>query len=280
MLDFSTRAELAGHAAVIADIEAACAELGTPCLIVGAFARDLHLFHGHGIETQRETGDVDIALAVSTWLAFNALKDGLIQSGAFTASPRSAHRLLHRGALPVDLVPFGAIETPARRIDWPPRGEINMDVFGFREALATSQELALPGNVRSRLASLPALALLKLVCWQDRHIDWPGKDAHDLRLIVRNYLQAGNQDRLWSEFPAWTEDEHFDYELAGARMLGHDMRAVLDEAGIDRVAGILSRQSGADVSGALILEMNSHEPEKARALLEAMMHGMLEYQWK
>lgn len=80
MLDFSTRAELVRHAAVIADIEAACVALSMPCLIVGAFARDLHLLHGHGIEMQRETGDVDIALAVTNWLAFNALKDRLIRN--------------------------------------------------------------------------------------------------------------------------------------------------------------------------------------------------------
>jgi predicted nucleotidyltransferase len=276
LLDFSQRRELALHASIVADVEAAAAPLGLAPLIVGAFARDLLLLYGHGIETQRQTEDLDFALAVPDWTAFEALQQRLILSGSFRVSATAAHRLWHRNDFPIDLVPFGSVETREREIAWPPRGEVVIDVFGFREALATAHPVLLPGNAKTRVVSLPALALLKLVCWHDRHYESPRKDAHDLLLILNNYLLAGNEQRLWNDFVDWTQDDDFQYELAGARMLGHDMRALLDDAGIYRVGGLLSEQADSQTPARLPSEMNPDEPDRARALLEAMLGGLLE----
>ena len=255
LLDFSQRPELALHASAVADVEAAAAPLGIATLIAGAFARDLHLWYRHGIDVQRQTEDLDLAFALPDWAAFESLTERLTASGAFRPSANAAHRLRHRTGLPVDFVPFGNLETRERKIAWPPRGEVVMDVFGFREALVTAREVLLPGNVRTKVVSLPALALLKIVCWQDRHYASPLKDAHDLHLILKNYLRAGNEQRLWDEFRHWTDEEAFQYELAGARMLGLDVGALLDDSGIDRVAGVLSEQVDAANPGPLPGEM-------------------------
>ncbi len=102
-----------------------------------------------------------------------------------------------------------------------------MDVFGFQESIASAETALLPANVEISMVALPALALLKLVAWEDRHRRAPGKDAADLSLIMRSYLAvSANAQRLWSEFVGWTESADFDYERGGARMLGHDMRQV------------------------------------------------------
>lgn len=271
-LDFSKRAELSPYAEVVADIEATATSLGAHVLIVGAFARDLHLLYGHGIPARRETQDVDIAVAMPDWKTFERLRTRLIESGHFRISGAAPQRLRHRRGLPLDLVPFGAVETADRKIVWPPHGAIVMDVFGFREALASAHPVMLPENVRARLISLPALALLKIVCWHDRHFRSPLKDAHDLNFIMRNYLLAGNEARLWHEFEAWTQEDNFDFERAGARMLGDDIRFLLDDVGVERICAILSEQSDPHVPGLLPSEMSAHDPERARALLEAMLH--------
>ena len=280
LLDFTQRPELSLYAAVVADVEAAAAPLGIATLIAGAFSRDLHLLYRHGIDVQRQTEDLDLAFALPDWAAFEALKERLTSSGAFQQAANAAHRMRHRNGLPVDIVPFGALETSARTIIWPPRGEVVMDVFGFREAFVAAHEVLLPGNVRTKLVSLPALALLKIICWQDRHYASPRKDAHDLNLILQNYLRAGNEPRLWDEFRQWTEGEMFQYEHAGARMLGVDVAALLDDLGIDRIAGVLSEQADENKPGVLAGEMNVYEPERARALLEAMLVGILENRQK
>ncbi len=276
LLDFSQRRELGLHARIVADVETAAAPLGISPLIVGAFARDLHLIYGHGIETQRQTEDIDFGLAVPDWAAFEALQQRLITSGNFSVSATAAHRLRHRNHLPIDLMPFGSVETRERKIAWPQRGEIVMNVFGFREALATAIEVVLPGQTRTRVVSLPALALLKIVCWKDRHYESPRKDAQDLLLILRNYLPAGNEPRLWSQFADWTQEDEFDYELAGARMLGHDVRALLDNEGIERVGSLLSEQASSRVPAPLPAQMSRDDPDRARALIDAMLGGMME----
>lgn len=275
LLDFSQRPELALHAQVVADVQAVALPMGIAPLIAGAFARDLHLQYGYGIALQRQTEDIDFALAVPDWAAFSALRQRLIAGGAFTGAATAAHRLRHRSGWPVDLVPFGGVETLDRRIAWPPGEEFVMDVFGFREALAGAHPVLLPGPVQTRVVSLPALALLKIICWQGRHYASPRKDAHDLQMLMRHYLSAANEARLWNEFSAWTEDDDFDYELAGPRMLGHDIRHLLDLAGLDQVLKVLRPQTDSGKPALLPHEMNVSDPNRALAWLQALLRGLL-----
>jgi predicted nucleotidyltransferase len=214
-------------------------------------------------------------LAVPDWAGFAALRDRLTASGAFEGSTAAAHRLRHQSGWPVDLVPFDGVESHERKIAWPPRQEFVMDVFGFREALATAHAVLLPGNVQTRVVSLPALALLKIICWQDRHYVSPRKDAHDLQMILRHYLAADNVSRLWDEFVGWTQDDDFDYELAGPRMLGHDIRRMLDKPGLDQVVNVLLQQVDAGKPGLLPIEINSNDPDRALAWLNALLRGLL-----
>ncbi len=275
-LDFSQRTELAVEAQAIAAVSAVALPMDVPLLIVGAFARDLHVRYRFGKDPERVTEDIDLAVAVPSWSAFNTLREGLIASGQFSGQPAVLHSLRHASGLAVDLVPFSGVESAERRIAWPPRGEFVMDVFGFQEAQVTAHPISLPGNVPARLISLPALAILKLVTWKDRHFSAPLKDAHDLMLIVGEYLAFGNVDRLWTEFADWTAEESFDYEDAGARMLGRDMLAVLDRRGVERIGAILAAETDEGSPGILANAMRSTDPDKARKLLAVLYRGLLE----
>ena len=274
--DFSQRRELALHARLIADVQAVAMELTIPTMLTGAFARDLHVLYAHGIDPSRQTEDIDIALPIAEWDAFIALKQQLIQTGLFREVPGIQQRLRHQSDLPVDLVPFGGVETAARQINWPPGGEFRMNVFGFREAHSASQSVRLPGPMDARMVSLPALVLLKIVAWQERHYDQPMKDAADLALIAKNYLAMGNEARLWEEFLDWTEKDSFDTERAGARMLGVDIAALLDEAGKERIAVIIAGQTATDSPGVLPREMLPYDTERAQVLLEGILEGLYE----
>lgn len=274
MLDCSQRSDLALHAQVLADVHVAAAVLDVRPLIVGAFARDLLLAYAHGIPIGRQTEDLDLGLAVGTWDDFEQLRRAMLASGRF-APTTVAHRL-RRGALLVDLVPFGAIETAQRTLTWPPDGVVVMDVFGFQEALRAAIDVRLPGDVATRVVPLPGLALLKLMCWKDRHQRQPRKDAADLQLILGNYLHAGNAARLWTEFVAWTQDEGFDYDAAGARMLGRDIGRLVDAVGRERLAALLAKQTSEDSPGRLPVEMDIRDPERAIRLLAEMRRGILE----
>jgi len=276
LLALSHKAELGLHARVVADLQATAEPLGIAMLIAGAFARDLHLHHAWGVPVQRQTGDVDFALAVNDWAAFELLRGQLINTGRFTESRGLPHRLRHRNGLPVDLVPFGAIETAQRQIAWPPAGDVVMDVFGFREAQATTVRVNLPEGVHASVVSLPALSWLKIVCWQDRHRRSPGKDAQDLQLIVNHYLDAGNEPRLWDEFLPWTQEDGFDYLLAGARMLGRDIAQQLDAKALARVSDVIAQQANTEQPGVLPGQMSPRSPEGAVMQLQALLKGLNE----
>jgi predicted nucleotidyltransferase len=71
------------------------------------------------------------------------------------------------------------------------------------------------------IASLPGLALLKLLAWQDRGLD-DARDAIDLATLCRHYAEAGNLDRVYDEALLALASVGFDIELAGAWLLGKD----------------------------------------------------------
>lgn len=272
MRDFSQRRELSLHAEVAAAVTTALGSIEVPGIVVGAFARDLHLHYGAGVPIQRGTQDIDFAFAVRSWDEFHALQRRLLDSGSFQSIDGKQHRLRHRNRMTVDLVPFGRIETGDRRIAWPPAGDVVMDAFGFQESVASAETVLLPANVEVAIVGLPALALLKIVAWEDRHRRSPGKDAADLDLIVRNYLAVpANAQRLWSEFIDWTESSDFDYEHSGARMLGHDLRDLVDGEGRKKIGGILRAQME---TGDLPREMDRRAPEGARDLLQSLVKGL------
>jgi predicted nucleotidyltransferase len=123
------------------------------------------------------------------------------------------------------------------------------------------------------------LAVLKIIAWSDRHDTAPRKDAAYLLLILKHYLDAANQQRLYEEAAHLLEDSSFDYERAGAWLAGHDAAKAIgkDSAGQTRahhmIATILTRESDPDGSLRLIGEVGGREAENMRLLLAAFLSG-------
>lgn len=276
LLNVSHRAELRLHAEVAASLKSAATQAGAELLLVGAFARDLHLHYVHGIDIQRGTEDVDFAIAVRDWDTFDAIRAQLITQQQFLDVTGKPHRFRHANGLPIDLVPFGGTETRERTVVWPPHGDMVMNAFGFQEALETAETVTLPENVVVPVVSLAAFGLLKFIAWEDRHMRSPRKDATDLTLLIRNYLRAGNEARLWDEFSAWADEDGFDVDRASARLLGHDIRLLLRQGDSQQLIGILSRQCSEENAGRLPREMIPHDAEFARSILLSLWQGFQE----
>ena len=134
-------------------------------------------------------------MAVPSWEAFLRLRDALQAAGLRADGP--LHRLW-LGEQRVDLIPFGRLERADRSIGWPPDEDVVMNVIGLAEAMDTAVAVRFPGDLVFDVASLPALALLKIWAWIDRRHTSPDKDASDLWQLLRNYAQAGNEERLYS----------------------------------------------------------------------------------
>jgi predicted nucleotidyltransferase len=87
---------------LIRTLDQVAMQLGIPYFVIGATARDILIEHVHGLETTRATRDIDFAVAVSSWEAFDRLKEQLIETGEFQSGGQS-HRLTFgegKGAYP------------------------------------------------------------------------------------------------------------------------------------------------------------------------------------
>jgi predicted nucleotidyltransferase len=277
-LDLSDRAVLGPLARLLSAVRQAAGE--TPVLLIGATARDLLLVHAHGIDPQRATEDTDLALAVASWDAFLRVRDSLIATGAFRTDGR-AHRLWF-GDQRLDIVPFGGVERADRSIAWPPEGAEVMNVSGLSEALATAVVVRLPGGVVLQVASLPALAVLKIWAWQGRKYTAPGRDASDLWIFLRHYADAGNQDRLYGlEGEAALTAFGFDVDHAGAWLLGSDARDVLahgpdPRTSLESLEAILTPEIDPDGPLLLVAQMPPGDRDRQLAFVRAFHAGLFE----
>ena len=268
--DYSQKRDLHPLADVVESLQAIAVPAGIEFLLIGAMARDLWLRHGFGIAVGRQTEDVDFAVMIRDWESFASLRAALISSRDFTSRGGPAtHRLRHRGGLPLDIVPFGGIERADRTIAWPPDQTTVFDCFGAREALEASVLVELPKNVVVPVASIPALMILKTVAWNDRKYTHAGKDASDIALFLRNYMACSDLDSTIGDHPDLFDSPGFDYETAGARLLGRDVARLLGTASVERLLAILLPE--ADPEGTMLLAGQSGvELERMRQLIEAM----------
>lgn len=276
MIDLSSVTALAPLADVARDVLRSSTLVGAEIFVAGAVARDLWLQFKFEIPTGRRTEDLDFAVQCDGWEAFHTLSLTLVRSGFLRPEPARPHRFVHANGTPIDLVPFGGLERPDRTIAWPPDGGHVMSLVGFREARDSAVPFLLPGGVLVPVASLASLAVLKLVAWQERRFLAPGKDAHDLHVLLKNYSEAGNKERMFDEIPGLESRRDFDFELAGAELLGrHIARSVAAELR-EKLIRLLEEE--ADPAGDLRLagEMVRPDPERARRLLEACLAGLRE----
>jgi predicted nucleotidyltransferase len=277
VIDLSACADLRLLASVAADIEAA--NLPQRPILVGALARDVLLRHAHGVDTGRATADADFAIAVADWNDYQQVKNRLLAGGAFKPSRSGDHRLEHRKLSWIDLIPFGGLERRDKTIAWPPDGEPIMNVLGFQEASATAVAVRLPGGQQVLTVSLPMLAALKLLAWEDRRERVDDRDAEDLVVILEKYLDAGNLARFPQDAEPVLGNE-FDYATAGALLAGRDLSGLLTMLGVsgatvqESLAQILSRELAPERAGTLAFAMAGTSGDYAVHLIRAFRAGL------
>lgn len=226
---------------VLSTVDSAARDLAIGYFVAGAMARDIVLLNVFGFDTIRATRDIDLAVHVSGWDQFDALKMRLIDSHGFSMGNGSAQRLYYASMYPVDLVPFGGVVENDGKINWPPDRAVVMNVTGYNEALDASLKIEVrPGTVVP-VASLASLAMLKVFAWADRgHRD--RKDAQDLALLLRRYADTIDPDVLHKSQAAVLEAVDYDYERAGARLLGMHIRQIATAESAGELLGYLERE--------------------------------------
>ncbi|HYC59206.1 MAG TPA: hypothetical protein VEK79_06530 [Thermoanaerobaculia bacterium] len=268
MIDLTQAKELTSLGQVLRLFHDATQQLAKRTLIVGAMARDLILHHAYGLRITRATADLDIAVAVESWDAFYRLEEKLIAKGA-QRDPHIVHRFFIND-WKLDVVPFGKVERDGI-IVWP-ETESKMSVVGFDEASSHALEVLLPRQIRAFVASPPALLMLKLIAWEDRHLVEPRHDAVDIRTLIDSYAESWNDDRLYTEADDLLQRFGYDNSLAGAALLGRDSAAIARPTTRARMIEIVERETS-DERLILAADMSRRVDENL-ALLKAVLIGI------
>ena len=252
----------------------------TKYFLAGATAREVILRHVFGRPAGRRTLDVDFGIAVRDWEHFQTLKSALVEQAGFTAQARVVQRLIYPStpAVVVDLIPFGGVERADRTIAWPPEEDIVMRVTGFSDGLESSVLVRLGKDLVVPVVNLPALLVLKLFAWLDRKQE--KRDAADIHTLLKEYGDAGNEDRLYGEAVTILEAEGYDFEIAGARLLGRDAAAVISEDTRRRAREILgSDREMEELTNQIIVVSARNDAEHARRcelLVSKLREGFLQ----
>ena len=273
-MDLSNATELIPLADVARDVLRAAERAGAKIFVAGAVSRDLWLWHGHKIRMARATGDIDFAVQCKDWKQFDALARELLESGLTVPVTRILHRFRHSNGTLVDLVPFGGLEGQRRAPGQQADAQRVMSLLGFAEVLETVVDFRLPSEVLVPVVSLPSLAALKLLAWRDRGVEAPKKDAADLRVILENYSSVVDDDQLFGAIPGLSERADFDFEVAGAELIGVELARTARGRFLTMIQSLL--QSEADAEGDLRLAraMKQGDEERSRHFLEAFLKGI------
>ncbi|MEW5744413.1 MAG: nucleotidyl transferase AbiEii/AbiGii toxin family protein [Nitrospirota bacterium] len=217
-------------------------DLGIPFFIVGATARDLIFEHCYNIRAPRTTLDIDLGVEVADWDQFTRLTQAMIGSGRLTAGGEPQRFLF--GPVRIDILPFGPVADAQGRIYWPPEHEVLMSMLGYREAYDYSEtvRLSTAPELDVRVSTLPGLALMKIISWNDNY-SVRKKDAEDLLFIMHNYGEAGNEERLYDREQTLMEEERFDIRLAGIRLLGRDIARICDQNTAEVIKSIFLKET-------------------------------------
>lgn len=197
------------------------AEMNQVYFVIGATARDLIVRQLVGIASSRRTRDLDLAIAIPDWSAFDDITEALLARGL--RKDLKMKQRFYDGDYELDLVPYGAVAKPDDHIYWPPEEDIAMSVKGFAEVLSDAITVSIDGAFDVKIASLHGLFILKFSAWMDRHMA-TRKDADDMEFIIRHYFFANLSRNPRPEVYDWKD---FDEWIVGAYWLANDISRLL-----------------------------------------------------
>ena len=217
--------------------------------VIGATARDIIVQQLLDTASTRRTKDLDIAIAIPDWDAFEQIKERLVADG-FKKS-NDMYQRFYNGAYEVDIVPYGVVAKEDDNIYWPPEEVVAMSVKGFDEVLSEAITVSIDDEFKVKIASLHGLFLLKLNAWLDRNAK-TSKDAEDMSFILSNYFMANLDREIHQEVYDW---ENFDEYIVGGYWLAHDLVTLLNVNQLNYYKEVIEGELAKEEESRLINQM-------------------------
>lgn len=196
-------------------------------LLIGAYARDLHVHACAGWPLLRATADIDICIAVHDQDHLVIELERLESGGRLRTRRRMP--ISPTEDMPVDVLPFGAIAPGGMFAD----DGVEYDVHGLEDAYSSPEFFVLDDGLRVRTPSLEAMIGLKLIAWAIRG---KGTDAKDLAALLDVSADEPYSEAIWEE-----SDGSYEYELAleGPHLRGRYLAKTFRDDARHRVLDIL-----------------------------------------
>lgn len=269
--------------AVLRSIKDVAESLNIPFFVVGAFAREMIFEYIHQIPSPRITEDIDIGVEVASWEEYQLLKATLLERKILTETKTHHRFVANESSIIVDILPYGGITDETKMISWPPDHDMVMSMLGFEEAYrsALNVRLSLKPVLDILIPSVPALAILKLISWNDAYPSRE-RDAQDLLFILENYDATGIEAQLYDGYVPLLTEEEYDTRLASVRLLGRDIAHLCEPDTVNTLTTILTRETDEDQGFKLLTQMvkgasfQGAKFEAALELLEKLLQGMQE----
>ena len=199
--------------------------------LVGAVARDIRLSASAEFTARRKTNDVDIAVLLDNEEQFYDIKEALVATGDFEESTIKAIKLIYKGAMEVDLLPFGEIENEERELQLSKHTLLVMDMSGFKEVYPFVDTITVSEGLSLNVCSLEGLVMLKLIANNDNPSRT--KDITDIEHFLEVYFEL-NQDEIYSSYmdvmDLYDTDINEYLQLVSARIVGRKMKEMLIDA--------------------------------------------------
>lgn len=229
--------------------------LAVPYMVVGASARDIVLHYGHGAKVQRATADLDFAIQIPDWGAYEALKTALTDRDFIETKVQ--HRLISPDGVPIDVVPFGKVAAEGETIAWPPGGDIKMNILGFQEACDNAELVKVQEEpeVKIPVATPEGMVLLKLIAWSDRGAGARKKDAKDILYILETYEKIPDIETALYEDQDVMDTYDNELTMAAACHLGRNSAAIAGSSSYEFISLLLGNNENAVHRETLIEEM-------------------------
>lgn len=232
-------------------LEQAFEALGIDYYLIGAMAREV--WYEKGNQTFRSTKDVDFAVLVGSDEEYKAIRTYLKDKEGFNETKENDFVMFTPDGFQVDILPFGDIELDSS-IQLEGTGLTSINVDGFREVYtAGTEQVELSTGNTFKVATLPAIILLKLIAYDDRP-ELRQKDATDIANILSHFFNL-NENFIYDNHNDLFGSENATLQSIGAVVIGREMKKVAkeNEALILRLKEILNEHIAAKENSSFII---------------------------
>ncbi|WP_313367731.1 nucleotidyl transferase AbiEii/AbiGii toxin family protein [Sphingobacterium mizutaii] len=226
-------------------------QLNIDFYLIGALARQV--WYEKGNMSFRTTKDVDYAVLVSNQDEYQRIRAYLIDTEKFTPYRGNAFVLIAPDGTQVDILPFGEIEDDGS-VTVNGQGMTSIRVDGLIDVYNNGiEEVEFETGHSFKVATLPAIALLKFIAYDDRP-EHRQKDATDISNLIVHFFTLNDEMIYQHHNDLFDETKNIVFKSIGPIVLGRKMRKIAssNEGLVIRLNNILEKHIQMEENGAFV----------------------------